>query len=79
MHKKTFVHNKLKHLMSFTSNENMRGLSNKTVELLITVKNVHSFHILCLTEHHMKLPKIVEVNLNSYTPGTGFCRRSVMK
>jgi hypothetical protein len=39
--------------------QNFRGLSNNTDELLVTVKNVHSPHILCLTEHHMKLPEIL--------------------
>jgi hypothetical protein len=35
--------------------QNIRGQANKTDELLITVKNVHAPHILCLNEHHLKL------------------------
>jgi hypothetical protein len=44
------------------NHQDIRCLSNKTDELLITVKNVHSPHILCLTEHHMKLPEILQVS-----------------
>jgi hypothetical protein len=58
--------------------QNIRGVSNKINELLTTVKNVQSLHILCLTEHHMKLPEILQVNLNNYTLGASFCRKNLM-
>jgi hypothetical protein len=45
--------------------QNIRGLSNKSNELLITVK-MYSPNMICLAEHHMKVPEILQVNLNSY-------------
>jgi hypothetical protein len=38
---------------------------------------MYSPHILCLTEHHTKLPEILQVNLN-YTVGASFCRKNLM-
>jgi hypothetical protein len=48
------------------------------LQLLITVKNVHTLPILCLTEHHMKLPEIFPVNLNNYTFGASIWQKNLM-
>jgi hypothetical protein len=37
--------------------QNIRGLSNKTDELAVSINNIP--HILCLTEHHTKAPEII--------------------
>jgi hypothetical protein len=59
--------------------QNIRGLSTKTDELSVSINNIHSPHILCLTEHHMKTPEILQVNLENYTLGASYCRENMAK
>jgi hypothetical protein len=59
--------------------QNIRGLSNKTDELSVFINNIHTPHILCLTEHHMKTPDILQVNLENYTQGASYCRQNMAK
>jgi hypothetical protein len=35
--------------------------------------------ILCLTEHHMKAPEMLQVNLENYTLGASYCRENIAK
>jgi hypothetical protein len=59
--------------------QNIRGLSQKTEELIISLNIAHSPHILCLTEHHLKAPDILQLNLENYLLGKGFCRKNLTK
>jgi hypothetical protein len=36
-------------------------------------------YILCLTEHHIKTPEILQVNLKNYTLGASYCRQNMAK
>jgi hypothetical protein len=48
-------------------------------ELIISLKNAQLPHILCLTEHHLKSPDILQVNLDSYTLASSFCRKNLAR
>jgi hypothetical protein len=56
--------------------QNIRGLLNKTDELLISVSDQNSPHIVSLMEHHMKSPEILQVSLSSCTLGTSFSKQT---
>jgi hypothetical protein len=45
----------------------------------MSIKNVHSPHILCLTEYHLKAPDMLQVNLNNYMLGNSFCRQKLTR
>ena len=55
--------------------QNIRGLANKTDEFLISLSpNIP--HVLCLTEHHLRIEEINNVYLDQYTLGAYFCRQT---
>jgi exonuclease III len=54
--------------------QNVRGLSGKVEELLFSLANDNYPHILCITEHHMRLEEINITNLEQYNLGTFYCR-----
>ena len=55
--------------------QNIRGLSTKTEEFLITLSS-HSPHVICLTEHHLQIDEIHSTYLDQYTIGAHFCRKT---
>jgi len=55
--------------------QNIRGLSNKIDELLIALSS-HSPHVICLTEHHLRVDEIYNIYLDQYTVGAHFCRKT---
>jgi hypothetical protein len=60
--------------------QNIRGLSDKIDELSVFINNnTHTPHILRLTEHHMKTPKIIQVCLENYTLDASYCRQNMAK
>ena len=55
--------------------QNIRGISHKTDEILISL--AHNFpNVLCLTEHHLRTGEITKVKLGQYSLGAYFCRQS---
>ena len=54
--------------------QNIRGLSNKVDELLFSLTSQNP-HVLCLTEHHLKLEEINLINSEQHTFGAYYCRR----
>ena len=73
-HKKLF-HDRVKLNKFAVVHQNIRGLNNKTDELLISL-SPSTPQIICLTEHHLKPDEIGNICLGHYTLGTSFCRRS---
>jgi hypothetical protein len=55
--------------------QNVRGLSHKINELLISLPP-NPPQILCLTEHHLQTEEIVNKNFDLYTLGAHFCRQT---
>ena len=55
--------------------QNIRGLFNKTDEFLIALSS-HSPHVICLTEHHLRIDEIHSIYLDQYTVGAHFCRKT---
>jgi len=53
--------------------QNIRGLTYKTDELLISLSSVNP-QVLCVTEHHLRPDEIKSIYLGQYTLGTYFCR-----
>ena len=54
--------------------QNIRGLNNKIEELLISLCTLEP-QVLCLTEHHMRIVEIDNINLYQYTLGAKYCRQ----
>ena len=53
--------------------QNIRGLYNKTTELLDSI-TTNLPHVLCLTEHHCKEHEIASLPINNYSLVANFCR-----
>jgi len=58
--------------------QNVRGLRNKTQELLCHLYPEFP-HVICLTEHHLNIQEKSYVNLESYTIGAQFCRTTCVR
>lgn len=54
---------------------NIRGLHNKSDEILIAV-SPYSPQVICLTEHHLTTEQINTIRLDHYTLGASFCRQT---
>ena len=54
--------------------QNIRGLLSKTDELLIPLSEI-SPQVICLTEHHLRLNELNNINYNAYMLGAHFCRQ----
>ena len=57
-----------------TFHQNIRGLTHKTDELLISLSDINP-QFLCVTEHHLLPDEINSVHLWQYNLGTYFCRK----
>lgn len=55
--------------------QNIRGLLNKTEELIISL-SPNPPQILCLTEHHLKYFEIDYIHMDHYNLGAKFCRET---
>ena len=55
--------------------QNVRGISHKIDELLISL-TPNTPQVLCLTEHHQRTDEISLINLGQYTLGAHFCRQT---
>jgi hypothetical protein len=69
---KSNVTNKLSDLRIY--HQNIRGLSNKTDELLSQWVS-QSPHNFCLKEHHLKKAEITRTSINNYNPGAHWYRK----
>jgi len=56
--------------------QNIRGLRNKSSELLISVLPDIP-HIMCLTEHHLNEQEIESLFIENYTLGAKYCRNNL--
>lgn len=55
--------------------QNTQSLNNKREELGINMKMDHVRpRLICLSEHHKRKPKIIDLLLNGYTLVSSFCR-----
>jgi len=54
--------------------QNIHGLLNKTDELLIPLSEI-SPQVICLTEHHLRLNELNNINFSPYMLGAHFCRQ----
>jgi len=55
--------------------QNIRGISNKIDEFLISLSS-NAPQVICLTEHHIMTGQTGNVNLDQYTLGASFCRQT---
>jgi hypothetical protein len=55
--------------------QNMRGITNKIEEFLISLPS-NAPQVICLTEHHLRTEEIGNVNFGQYTLGSAFCRQT---
>lgn len=55
--------------------QNIRGISNKIEEFLISL-SLDPPHVICLSEHHLRTQQILNINLHQYTLGASFCRKT---
>ena len=55
--------------------QNVRGLARKSSELLFSL-TPDPPHVLCLSEHHLRIEELTSLNLDSYTLGAQFCRQN---
>jgi hypothetical protein len=55
--------------------QNIRGIINKTDELLLSFTSEIP-HIICLSEHHLKDFEINTVSLNQYVLASEYCRNN---
>ena len=53
--------------------QNIRGLRNKTEEMIMHLSN-RVPHVLCFTEHHLKEFEINNTRINQYNLGAYYCR-----
>jgi len=67
------------HIHSLTNfkivHQNVRGITHKTEELLISLSQVNP-QVLCLIEHHLRHEEISIINLGQHTLGAYYCRRN---
>ena len=57
-----------------TFHQNIRGLTYKVDELLISLSDINP-QVPCVTDHHLRPDEINSVHLGHYTLGTHYCRR----
>jgi exonuclease III len=57
------------------THQNIRGIKNKVEEFLISIRDIEP-QIICLSEHHLKIDEIDNVNFNQYRIGNSFCRQT---
>jgi len=55
--------------------QNIRGITNKIDEFLISLP-VNAPQVICVTEHHLKIEEICNVNFGQYTLGSAYCRHT---
>jgi exonuclease III len=55
--------------------QNIRGISNKIEELLHSL-SPNTPQVICLTEHHLRIEEIINVNLGQYTLGAKLYRQT---
>jgi exonuclease III len=55
--------------------QNIRGINNKTEELLSQWESKFP-HVLCLTEYHLTKAAITRIFINSYNLAAYFCHKS---
>lgn len=55
--------------------QNIRGIINKTDELLLSFTSVLP-HVICLSEHHLKDFEINTISLNQYILASEYCRKN---
>jgi hypothetical protein len=55
---------------------NTRGLSNKKLDELSVFLSTDPPHIICMTEHHLRVNKIDTIVLANYNLGAKFCRNT---
>ena len=55
--------------------QNIRGISNKIDEFLNSVFP-NAPQVICLTEHHLRMEEVRNVNFGQYTLGASFCRQT---
>jgi len=56
--------------------QNIRGIFHKIDELLISLEET-SPHVLCITEHHLRMEELNNINLGYYILGSQYCRQSL--
>jgi hypothetical protein len=54
--------------------QNTRGLSNNKLDELSVFLSPNPPHILCMTEHHLRVNEIDTIILANYNLGAKFCR-----
>ena len=65
-------------LLFSPSQQNIRGLGNKTNELYCHLR--HDFpHILCIAEHHLRESELQLTQLANYSLGASYCRKTFLK
>jgi hypothetical protein len=55
--------------------QNIRGISNKIDEFLISL-SPNAPQVICLTEYHLRTEAIGNVNFGHYSLGATFCRQT---
>jgi len=58
--------------------QNICGILHKTDELLIALLEI-SPQVLCLSEHHLCMNELTNINLSPYTLGAQYCRQLFKK
>ena len=54
--------------------QNIRGLSHKIDELMLSLSEINP-QVLCITEHHLNSNEINSMDYGQYTLGARYCRR----
>jgi hypothetical protein len=54
--------------------QNICGIFHKTDEFLTSLTHTCP-HVLCLTEHHLRIDELKNINLGQYTLGAQYCRQ----
>jgi hypothetical protein len=72
-----YIYNKFSHKYRNLKllHQNLQGFCNKTDEFLYSLSS-NSPQVICITEHHSKMEKLVNVNFGYYTLGAFFCRQT---
>jgi len=81
VHNNTFMSpstplNKLRPINFKILHQNIRGIFHKTDEFLISLGET-SPHVLCITEHHLRMDELNNINLGNYILGSQYCRQSL--
>jgi hypothetical protein len=58
--------------------QNIRGLKHKVNEFLCHLPRDPP-HVLCFTEHHLRLQKLSCIRIENYLLGSNYCRQSMHK